>query len=74
MTLLLDGREVASQTYSAPGTYTLESPPVQPAGAVAMVEIAIDRTFFAPATPRARHRADGRGLRPVAENRISDYN
>ena len=38
--LLLDGREVASQTYPAPGTYTLESPPVRAAGAVATVEIA----------------------------------
>jgi hypothetical protein len=50
--LLLDGREVASQTYSASGTYTLESPPVRPASAVAMVEIAIDRTFFAPPDSR----------------------
>ena len=47
VTLLLDGREVVSQTYPAPGTYTLESPPVRAAGAVAMVEIAIDQTFFA---------------------------
>jgi hypothetical protein len=50
--LLLDGREVASQTYPAPGTYTLESPPVRAAGAVAMVEIAIDQTFFAPPDSR----------------------
>jgi hypothetical protein len=50
--LLLDGREVASQTYPAPGTYTLESPPVHAAGAVAMVEIAIDETFFAPPDSR----------------------
>src|ERR1017187_551733 len=52
VTLLLDGREVASQTYPAPGTYTLESPPVRAAGAVAMVEIAIDQTFFAPGDSR----------------------
>jgi hypothetical protein len=52
VTLLLDGREVASQTYPAPGTYTLESPPVRPAGAAAMVEIAIDQTFFAPPDSR----------------------
>jgi hypothetical protein len=50
--LLLDGREVASQTYPAPGTYTLESPPVRVAGAMAMVEIAIDATFFAPPDSR----------------------
>jgi hypothetical protein len=52
VTLLLDGREVASQTYPTPGTYTLESPPVRAAGAVAMVEIAIDQTFFAPPDSR----------------------
>ena len=52
VTLLLDGRQVASQTYAAPGTYTLESPPVRAAGAVAMVEIAIDQTFFAPGDSR----------------------
>ena len=52
VTLLLDGRQVASQTYPAPGTYTLESPPVRAAGAVAMVEIAINETFFAPPDSR----------------------
>jgi len=50
--LLLDGRQVASQTYAAPGTYTLESPPVRAAGAVAIAEIAIDETFFAPRDSR----------------------
>jgi hypothetical protein len=52
VTLLLDGREVASQTYPAPGTYTLESPPLRAAGAVATVEIAVDQTFFAPPDSR----------------------
>jgi hypothetical protein len=52
VTLLLDGREVASQTYPAPGTYTLESPPVRAAGAVAIAEIAVDQTFFAPGDSR----------------------
>jgi hypothetical protein len=52
VTLLLDGREVASRTYLAPGTYTLESPPVRPAGAGATVEITIDETFFAPGDSR----------------------
>jgi Dolichyl-phosphate-mannose-protein mannosyltransferase len=51
--LLLDGREVASGIYSAPGLYTLESPPVQPAGATATVEIGVDPTFFAPGDARA---------------------
>jgi hypothetical protein len=50
--LLLDGREVASQTYPAPGTYTLESPPVRAAAAVAIAEIAVDQTFFAPPDSR----------------------
>jgi hypothetical protein len=52
VTLLLDGREVASQTYPVPGTYTLESPPVRATGAVATVEITIDETFFAPGDSR----------------------
>jgi hypothetical protein len=52
VTLLLDGHEVASQTYPAPGTYTLESPPLRAAGAVATVEIAVDQTFFAPPDSR----------------------
>ena len=48
VTLLLDGREVAAQTYSAPGAYTLESPLVRGAGAEALLEIRIDRSFSAP--------------------------
>ena len=51
--LLLDGKEVAAQTYSAPGLYTLStSSPVQPAGATALVEIRIDKTFTAPPDTR----------------------
>ena len=52
VTLLLDGREVASQTYPAPGTYTLESPPVRPAGAGPWWRSPIDQTFFAPPDSR----------------------
>jgi hypothetical protein len=48
VTLLLEGREVAAATYPAAGTYTLQSAPVQAAGAVATVEINVDRTFSAP--------------------------
>lgn len=48
VSLLLDGREVVSQTYSGPGNYVLDSPPVQPARATASMEIRIDRTFTAP--------------------------
>ena len=47
VTLLLDGRELVSKTYSGPGSYTLESEPVRPAAAEAAVEIRIDRTFSA---------------------------
>jgi len=50
--LLMDGREVASQTYAGPGSYTLASPPVQAAGAVAVVTIEIDATFTAPPDTR----------------------
>ena len=50
--LLLDGREVASQTYAGPGDYTLASPPVQPASAVAVVSIELDATFTAPPDTR----------------------
>jgi hypothetical protein len=51
--LLLDGREVASGVYAEPGSYTLESAPVQAAGATATVEIDVDHTFFAPGDARA---------------------
>jgi hypothetical protein len=50
--LLLDGREVASQTFPGPGLQTISSPPVRAPGAVATVEIEVDKTFRAP--PDAR--------------------
>jgi hypothetical protein len=50
VTLLLDGREVASHTYSVPGAYTLTSAePLQGT----TVEIRVDRTFTAPDDKRA---------------------
>jgi hypothetical protein len=52
VSLFLDGREVASQTYSGPGDYVLVSPPVQAAGATASLEIRIDRPFTAPPDTR----------------------
>lgn len=52
VTLLLDDREVVSQTYAKPGAYTLASSPLQPAGATAMVGIEVDRTFNAPGDNR----------------------
>ena len=50
VTLLLDGREVASQTYPGPGAYSLTSAePLQGT----TVEIRVDRTFTAPGDRRA---------------------
>jgi hypothetical protein len=53
VSLWLDGREVAARAVSGPGPGELTSAvAVQPAGAAAMVEIRVDRTFKAP--PDAR--------------------
>ena len=50
VTLLLDGREAASHTYTGPGPYTLTSgEPLQGT----TVEIRVDRTFTAPGDQRA---------------------
>lgn len=50
--LLLDGRVIASQTYTAPGAYTLQSTPQQPAGSTATVTLTVDRTFSVPGDHR----------------------
>jgi hypothetical protein len=50
--LLLDGRVVASETYSGPGAYTLKSPPQSPAGETATVTLTLDRTFSVPGDRR----------------------
>jgi len=50
--LLLDGREIASQTYSGPGPYILKSPPQAPAGPTAAVTLTVDHTFFVPGDRR----------------------
>jgi hypothetical protein len=52
VTLLLDGRVVASQTYAQPGAYTLKSPPVQPVGPAATLTITVDKTFSVPGDRR----------------------
>jgi 4-amino-4-deoxy-L-arabinose transferase-like glycosyltransferase len=52
VTLLLDGEPVATRTHSAPGTYTLRSGPVQPAGSAATLTISVDKTFSAPGDHR----------------------
>ncbi|HWC97483.1 MAG TPA: glycosyltransferase family 39 protein [Candidatus Sulfopaludibacter sp.] len=50
--ILLDGREVAAQTFARPGAYTLNSPPVRGSGATATVEIDVDQTFSDPPDTR----------------------
>ena len=50
--LLLNGREIASQTYSGPGSYTLKSPPQTPSGPTATVTLTADRTFSVPGDHR----------------------
>jgi Dolichyl-phosphate-mannose-protein mannosyltransferase len=50
--LLLDGRVIASETYTAPGTYILKSSPQPPAGDTATVTITLDRTFSVPGDHR----------------------
>ena len=52
VTVRLDGREIASRTFAGPGTYTLESAAVRPAGATASLEIEVDRTFRVPGDAR----------------------
>ncbi|MBV9503977.1 MAG: glycosyltransferase family 39 protein [Acidobacteriia bacterium] len=52
VTVLLDGRQVASKSYAAPGTYTIESAPVRAAGATADIEVQVDQTFTAPPDTR----------------------
>jgi hypothetical protein len=50
--LLLDGREIASQSYGGTGTYTLQSTPQMPAGPTAAVTLTVDRTFSVPGDHR----------------------
>ncbi len=50
--VLVDGHPVAEQVYPQPGTYTLQTKPLQLAAASVNVEIQVDRTFSAP--PDAR--------------------
>jgi hypothetical protein len=52
VTLLLDGKEIASKTYPGPGSWTLESKPVRGENDFAMAEIAVDKTFQAPGDTR----------------------
>jgi len=52
VTIALNDGRVASQTYSAPGAYSLSSPPVKPKGDSARLTITVDRSFSAPGDNR----------------------
>ena len=52
VTLFIGSQPVASQTYSAPGAYTLESSLLPPAREPVTVAIAVDRTFSVPGDRR----------------------
>jgi len=45
ISLLLDGKEVAAQTYSKPDAYTLIAPAQRPSNASATLTIVVDKTF-----------------------------
>jgi hypothetical protein len=47
VTIALNDRAVASQTYSAPGAYVLSSPPMKPGGDTAKLTISLDKSFSA---------------------------
>jgi hypothetical protein len=52
ITLLMDGRPVAWQSYTKPGVYTLKSGPVLPPNKTATLTVAVDRTFSVPGDHR----------------------
>jgi len=52
VSIALNDRAIVSQTYSAPGTYTLSSPPIKPDGNSAKLTITLDKSFSAPGDMR----------------------
>jgi len=52
VTIALNDHTIATQTYSAPGTYSLSSPPVKPDRDTANVTITIDKSFSVPGDSR----------------------
>ncbi len=52
VTVELNNQRVASETYPAPGSYTLSSPPLKPDGASATVTITVDKVFSVPGDHR----------------------
>jgi 4-amino-4-deoxy-L-arabinose transferase-like glycosyltransferase len=52
VTIALNDHPVASQTYSAPGAYSLSSPPMKPDGHTAKLTITVDKIFSVPGDNR----------------------
>jgi hypothetical protein len=52
ISIALNDRPIASQTYSAPGAYALSSAPIKPDGDSAMLTITVDKIFSAPGDSR----------------------
>jgi hypothetical protein len=52
VTIALNDHTVASQTYSAPGAYSLSSPSMKPDGDTAKLTITVDKSFSAPGDSR----------------------
>jgi hypothetical protein len=52
VTVALDDQTIASQTYAAPGTYVLSSPPMKPGGDTARLTLKIDKSFSVPGDSR----------------------
>jgi hypothetical protein len=52
VTVALNDHPIVSQTYAAPGTYTLSSPSVKPGGDSAKLTVTLDKSFSAPGDVR----------------------
>jgi hypothetical protein len=52
VTIALNDHTVASQTYSAPGTYSLSSSPMEPEGDTAKLTVTVDKSFSVPGDSR----------------------
>ncbi len=52
VTLSLDDRPLREIKYDRPGSYTITTDPIQPAGGTATLNIAVDKTFSVPGDGR----------------------
>jgi len=52
VTVLLDDKEIAAQSYTQPGAYSLQSPPLRPDRAAVLISIVVDATFRTPGDSR----------------------